>query len=417
MMKKVMMKMRPMKAKALSLAIKTWGIGNKVSRKDIVNVMEAAGIDRRDYIFLTYEPGQSGTRGMYIVPNESLEYGSKSASKPIRKTVPSEISAPVIEMAQVIPMVRQPVVKFDPNAQSEYDHAVVPLKDPFYVAFGEFKDIQTIVESGEFFPIFISGLSGNGKTFMVEQVCAKVKRPMVRVQMSRETDEDDLIGGFRLVNGETKFMKGPALRAMETGALLLIDEADRADAGKIMCLQGILEGKPYYVKKTGEVVTPAPGFNVIVTANTKGKGSDDGRYVAASVLDDAWLERFPITIEQDYPKAAVEKKILEGYLCHDRDCSIADIGFVDHLIAWAQITRSTFDEGAIDEVITTRRLVFIINTYRMFGDKMKAISLCINRFNTETKNSFLELYTKVDPTINPVPETLATAAPSTTSPI
>jgi len=408
--------MRPMKAKALALAIETWGIGNKVSRKDIVNVMEAAGIDRRDYIFLTYEPGQSGTRGMYIVPNESLEYGSKSASKPIRKTVPSEISAPVIEMA-VVPMIRPQAPKFNPNAHSEYDHAVVPARDPFYVAFGEFRDIQTIVESGQFFPIFISGLSGNGKTFMVEQVCAKAKRPMVRVQMSRETDEDDLIGGFRLVNGETKFMKGPALRAMETGALLLIDEADRADAGKIMCLQGILEGKPYYVKKTGEIVRPVHGFNVIVTANTKGKGSDDGRYVAAAVLDDAWLERFPITIEQDYPKAAVEKKILEGYLCHDKTCSTEDYSFVEHLIAWAQVTRSAFEEGAVDEVITTRRLVFIIQTYRMFGDRMKAISLCINRFNAETKNSLLELYTKVDPTINPAPETLATEAPSTTSPI
>jgi len=310
--------------------------------------------------------------------------------------------------ADIVPIRREtPVVtKFDPNAVSEHDYAQVPAKDKHYVPFGEFKMIEKIVTSGKFFPVFISGHSGNGKTFMVEQVCAKVKRPMIRVQMSRETDEDDLIGGFRLIDGETKFMKGPVLRAMELGALLLIDEADRADPGKAMCLQGILEGKPYYMKKTGEIVQAAHGFNVIVTANTKGRGSDDGRYVAATMLDDAWLERFPITIEQEYPTAAIEKKILTNYLSDDT-ITEDDKAFIDHLTVWSEIIRKTFTEGAIDELISTRRLVHIAQTFRMIGDRQKAIRLCINRFDEETKTAFLDLYAKVDPTINPVPETPA----------
>jgi MoxR-like ATPase len=301
--------------------------------------------------------------------------------------------------------------KFDPNAVSEHDYAAVPAKDKHYVPFGEFKMIEKIVASGKFFPLFISGHSGNGKTFMVEQVCAKVKRPMIRVQMSRETDEDDLIGGFRLIDGETKFMKGPVLRAMELGALLLIDEADRADPGKAMCLQGILEGKPYFMKKTGEIVTPAEGFNVIVTANTKGRGSDDGRYVAATMLDDAWLERFPITIEQEYPTPAIEKKILTNYLSDDT-ITEDDKSLIEHLTVWSEIIRKTFNEGAIDELISTRRLVHIAQTYRMIGDRMKAIRLCINRFDEETKTAFLDLYAKVDPTINPVTEAPATEVAS-----
>jgi len=204
-------------------------------------------------------------------------------------------------------------------------------------------------------------------------------------------------------------MKGPVLQAMQMGALLLIDEADRADPGKAMCLQGILEGKPYYMKKTGEIVEAAPGFNVIVTANTKGRGSDDGRYVAATMLDDAWLERFPITIEQEYPNASVEKKILTNYLS-DGTITDDDKSFINHLVVWSEIIRKTFTEGAIDELISTRRLVHIAQTYRMIGDRQKAIRLCINRFDEETKTAFLDLYTKVDPTINPVAETPAAAA-------
>ena len=329
--------------------------------------------------------------------------------------LPASESAPVADetsmvamAADIVPIRKDTVMTktFNPNAVSEHEYAQVPAKDKNYVAFGEFKMIEKIISSGKFFPVFISGHSGNGKTFMVEQACSKAKRAMIRVQMSRETDEDDLIGGFRLIEGETKFMKGPVLRAMEIGALLLIDEADRADPGKAMCLQGILEGKPYYMKKTGEIIKPADGFNIIVTANTKGRGSDDGRYVAATMLDDAWLERFPITIEQEYPSPVTEKKILTNYL-NDGTMTEDDKSFIEHLTVWSDIIRKTFTEGAIDELISTRRLVHIAQTFRMIGERQKAIRLCINRFDEETKTAFLDLYTKVDPTINPVTETPA----------
>ena len=323
---------------------------------------------------------------------------------PLADVQASEQEAVADLSAEVIPL-RKPQEasqRFDPNAVSDHAYAEIPARDQHYVPFGEFKDIEMIIKSGHFFPVFISGLSGNGKTFMVEQAAARAKRPMIRVQMSRETDEDDLIGGFRLINGETKFLKGPILRAMELGALLLIDEADRADPGKVMCLQGILEGKNYYVKKTGEIVAPLRGFNIIVTANTKGKGSDDGRYVAASILDDAWLERFPITIEQSFPTAAVESKILRGYLCEDREATEPDEKFIQYLTTWAEIIRKTYSDDGIDEQISTRRLVHIVKTYGLFGDRMRSIRLCINRFDEETKTAFLDLYAKVDPTLSPV---------------
>jgi hypothetical protein len=336
------------------------------------------------------------SRGMYRIP--AAPAGIPSVIPKINQKQSEQVASPQMS-AQVIAL--NPTKKFDPNAVSEHSYAAIPERDSHYVPFGEFKDIEKIVKSGVFFPVFISGLSGNGKTFMVEQAASRAQRPMMRVQMSRETDEDDLIGGFRLIDGETKFLKGPVLRAMEIGALLLIDEADRADPGKVMCLQGILEGKSYYVKKTGEIVTPKPGFNIIVTANSKGKGSDDGRYIAASILDDAWLERFPITIEQDYPPNSIEQKIVRGYLCDDRECNEEDTNFVLYLTNWAEIIRKTFNEGAIDEMISTRRLVHIVQTYKMFGDRMRAIRLCINRFDEETKTAFLDLYAKVDPSLAP----------------
>jgi len=312
---------------------------------------------------------------------------------------------PVKEAAEAITvpaMVGGTTERFNPNAQNEFGHSQIPQCDKHYVPFGDFKDVETIIKSGVFFPIFIWGMSGNGKTFMAEQACARSKRPMVRVQMSRETDEDDLIGGFRLIDGETKFMKGPVLSAMETGSLLLIDEADRADPGKVMCLQGILEGKPYFVKKTGEVIVPRPGFNVIVTANTQGKGSDDGRFSSAGILDEAWLERFPITIAQMYPSSAIEKRILTSYLKEGQEELSEDHQqFIKQLIAWADIIRKTFAEDGINEVISTRRLVHIIKTFKMFDNQERAIQLCTNRFDEETRNSFLELYSKVVETNSP----------------
>ena len=264
--------------------------------------------------------------------------------------------------------------------------------DKTFVPWGAFSDIVKIVKSNMFYPTYISGLSGNGKTFMVEQACAKVGKEFIRVQINPETDEDDLLGGFRLINGETVFSKGPVLKAMENGAILLLDEIDRA-TNKIMCLQGILEGKPVLVKKTGEVVTPAEGFNVIATANTKGKGSEDGRFTAASIIDDAFLERFTISVDQQFPSLNIEKKIV---LKHMAKYDAIDSDFADKLVTWADIIRKTFYDDGVDEVISTRRLCHIVQTFSIFNKRDKAIDLCISRFDSDTKEAFLDLYSKVD---------------------
>jgi hypothetical protein len=385
-------------SKFLESATLQFGANAIVTRSELRDFAMSRNFKRAAFRWV-FEDEYRASHGKYKLP-------AVSGEPSVDTTSIAAMAADIVPIRKASPV----ATKFDPNAVSEHDYAAVPEKDKNYVPFGEFKMIEKIIASGKFFPVFISGHSGNGKTFMVEQACAKAKRAMIRVQMSRETDEDDLIGGFRLINGETKFMKGPVLRAMELGALLLIDEADRADPGKAMCLQGILEGKSYYVKKTGEIVKPAVGFNVMVTANTKGRGSEDGRYVAATMLDDAWLERFPITVEQDYPTVQIEKKILVNYL--GKDLPESDVSFIDHLTVWSEIIRKTFADGAIDELISTRRLVHIAQTYLMLGDRMKAIKFCINRFDEETKTAFLDLYSKVDPTINPIPATPAADAAS-----
>ena len=264
---------------------------------------------------------------------------------------------------------------------------LIPLKDDTYVPFGNFADVKKIIKSGLFYPTFITGLSGNGKTFSVEQACAQLGRELIRVNITIETDEDDLIGGFRLVDGATVWHNGPVIEALERGAVLLLDEVDLA-SNKILCLQSILEGKGVFLKKTGRYVQPADGFNVIATANTKGKGSDDGRFIGTNVLNEAFLERFPITIEQEYPSASIETKILLA-----NDC---DQEFTENLIKWAGVIRKTFYDGGVDEVITTRRLVHIAKAYAIFGDRLQAVTHCVNRFDNDTKQSFLDLYTKVD---------------------
>ena len=271
----------------------------------------------------------------------------------------------------------------------------VPESDRHFVRWGNYKDVEQIIKSGNFYPTFITGLSGNGKTMMVEQSCAKLGREYIRVQITPETDEDDLIGGFRLLDGDTVFNKGPVVKAMERGAVLLIDEIDRG-SNKIMCLQGVLEGKPVMIKKTGEVVKPAEGFNVIATANTKGQGSDDGRFVSAAIIDEAFLERFIITMEQPYPNVSTERKIVSK---HMDKYSCSDSSFTETLVTWAETIRKTFEDGGVDETISTRRLCHIVQTYSIFNDRQKAIELCVNRFDEDTKAAFIDLYSKVDESI------------------
>lgn len=279
----------------------------------------------------------------------------------------------------------------------EHHQNLVPQKDTTFVKFGNFNDIKKIIESRQFYPTFITGLSGNGKTFSVEQACAQLNRELIRVNITIETDEDDLIGGFRLVNGETAWHNGPVIEALQRGAILLLDEIDLA-SNKILCLQSILEGSGVFLKKIGTFVKPAPGFNIIATANTKGKGSEDGRFIGTNVLNEAFLERFPVTFEQSYPSKSIEKNILDklaAKLGVDEDDN-----FMSCLVEWGDVIRKTFYDGGIDEIISTRRLVHIIRAYSIFKDKAKAIKVCTNRFDEETKQAFIELYDKVDSSFN-----------------
>ena len=269
---------------------------------------------------------------------------------------------------------------------------VVPAKDNDFVNFGNYADIKNIVKSKKFYPVFITGLSGNGKTLAVTQACAEAKREMIRCNITIETDEDDLLGGYRLKDGQTVRQNGPVIEAMERGAILLLDEIDLA-SNKIMCLQPILEGSGVYVKKINKFVAPKIGFNVIATANTKGQGSDDGKFIGTNVLNEAFLERFPVTFEQQYPSAKIEEKIVSTKLA---SAGKKDDKFAHNLVTWADVIRKTYNDGGVDEIISTRRLVHIAEAYGIFKNKMKAISVCTNRFDDDTKTSFVDLYTKVD---------------------
>lgn len=322
-------------------------------------------------------------RGQYRVPTI---FGAMHKDKPLPAMMPISNGGVVPSNVTMAPaMVATVTVLKQKKLQDDADTAI-PEKYENYVPFGFYKDLMQIVKSKQFYPVFITGLSGNGKTMMVEQVCAALQRECIRVNISIETDESDLIGSNTLVDGNVVYRDGPVMTAMKRGAVLLIDEVDRGSE-KLLCLQGILEGKAYFNKKSGEYIKPAPGFQIIATANTKGRGSEEGRFLA-KVLDDAFLERFPITVEQEYPSASVETKILKPLLNDDE--------FTDNLIKWADVIRKTFAEGGVDEIISTRRLVHIAHAYAIFGDRTKAIKMCVNRFDEETKNSFLDLYTKVD---------------------
>lgn len=359
--------------------------GDTVTRQQLVTLSDE-GFKRQFWIESDeYRVG----RGKYKLP--LAEFGVNMAGV---------ATAQVIEMPVAKEKIEVKKSKIQSVSRVE-DGAIVPKLNSLYVPFGFFNSMKAIVKSERYYPVFVSGLSGNGKTLMVEQACAQTKREWIRVNISPETDEDDLIGGFRLIDGETKWYDGPVIQAMKAGSILVLDEIDRG-SNKLMCIQGILEGKGILIKKTGEYVEPAQGFNVVATANTKGKGDETGRYMAATILDDAFLERFPITVEQEYPDVKIEAKILAKVF---DSLGMNDKAFADNLVKWADIIRKTFEEGAIDEIISTRRLVHIAEAYTIFGDKMEAIKLCINRFDAETKTAFLDLYSKIDAGVNPVEET------------
>jgi hypothetical protein len=370
--KKVIMLNKNAKA-FISAAQEIFGENVTLTRDGIQQVVDEKNVAYP--YWLVTKAQYRASRGQYKLPNID---GKFKTNDPIMQEN-KEIEMATVNLAAQVLTLRQH------KLQDESDSAI-PEKFPDYVPFGFFKDLNNIVRSKIFYPVFITGHSGNGKTLMVEQVCAELNRECIRVNISIETDESDLLGGPTLVDGNVVNRDGPVLLAMKRGAILLIDEVDRG-SNKLMCLQGILEGKAYYNKKTGEVVKPASGFNVIATANTKGAGSDEGKYLA-QILDSAFLERFPITVEQEYPSPAVEKKILAPL--------IADSEFVENLVQWADVVRQSYKQGATDELISTRRLVHIAKAFEIFKDRMKAITLCVNRFDEETKNAFLDLYSKVD---------------------
>ena len=375
----------------------------KYEESDFYNLLSQKGIDKNN-IPSTILPEiaqalgvekSSLTRRMRRSFNFEFNPQSQSWSQVgTMKKAPKRVAQVKKQLEKVIAQTPDlPTQKTSANVKTEkaVKQNLVPIKDAEFVPFGNFNDVKKVLRSKQFYPMFITGLSGNGKTYSVEQACAALGRELIRVNITIETDEDDLIGGFRLADGDTVWHNGPIIEALEKGAVLLLDEVDLA-SNKILCLQSILEGKGVFLKKIGRYVKPAAGFTVIATANTKGKGSDDGRFVGTNVLNEAFLERFPITFEQDYPTPVTEAKIL-AFHCEDKD-------YIKNLCDWADIIRRTFKDGGIDEVISTRRLVHIAKAYAIFGDKAKAISTCINRFDDETKQSFQELYDKVDANVD-----------------
>jgi len=378
------MKMTKTRKAFLEAAINEYGSEAVLKRSDVESLTQFGEFGFPHWFTWIAARGvwdESLKRGEYRLPKTA-----DTSDFPREKFEDFETGLPIGGSA-LTPNVEETVVAYHNPTES-----LIPSKDPLYVPFGHFGDVYSIIKSGMFYPVFITGLSGNGKTFMVEQACAKAKREFFRVNITVETDEDDLLGHYALIDGNTVWQDGPVVKAMERGAQLLLDEIDLASS-KIMCLQPVLEGKGVYLKKINRFVTPSKGFNVLATANTKGKGSEDGRFIGTNILNEAFLERFPITVEQEYPTTSVEKKILDKVFL-SLDVESGD--FAERLVTWADIIRKTFFEGGIDEIIATRRLVHIANAFKIFNDRKKAIEMCIARFDEDTKTSFIDLYSKVD---------------------
>ena len=362
----------------ISLCVKEFGNVDTITRKQLVEVEKKHKVSFPQW--LVSNKNFKVSKGVFKLPIDGVVYAEPTCQGSMEfegKLKEPEQSKPDTKAAYIV---------------SSLTDNVVPQKDNDFVTFGNFADVKNIIKSKKFYPVFITGLSGNGKTLAVTQACAESKREMIRVNITIETDEDDLLGGYRLRDGQTVWQNGPVIEAMERGAVLLLDEIDLA-SNKIMCLQPILEGSGVYVKKINRFVKPKLGFNVIATANTKGQGSDDGKFIGTNVLNEAFLERFPVTFEQQYPSAKIEEKIVSNKL---KSAGKSDQKFATNLVTWADVIRKTYVDGGVDEIISTRRLVHIAEAYGIFRNKMKAISVCTNRFNDDTKKSFVDLYSKVD---------------------
>ena len=362
----------PQKQKFIDSATDMFGAGSVLTNQQIKEASAAVGIPRAGWFKKQFKIGYN----QFKLPGESAP--STIINTPTENTASVSLIATNMEKQNLVPSVFEG-----------------------FVPWGHFKDIKSIVKSGMFYPVFVTGLSGNGKTLMIEQVHADMNKELIRVNITIETDEDDLLGGFRLVNGETKFVPGPVIEAMEKGCTLLLDECDLG-SNKLMCLQPVLEGKGVYLKKVNKWITPKDGFNVMATANTKGKGSEDGRFIGTNILNEAFLERFAVTIEQPYAAPSVEKKIVLGSM---KKYGTVDEDFATNLVTWSEVIRKTFYDGGVDELISTRRLDHIVKAFAIFKDKMKSIEMCVARFDEDTKESFMDLYTKIDAGVNPLEET------------
>ena len=362
----------PQKQKFVDSATEMFGVGTVINKQQVIAASANAGVPKAGWFMKQHKVGYN----QFKLPGEV-------APTTIVNT-PTETESAVVNLV----------------ATNMEKQNLVPSAFEGFVPWGHFKDIKQIVKSGIFYPVFVTGLSGNGKTLMIEQVHAEMGKELIRVNITIETDEDDLLGGFRLVNGETKFVPGPVVEAMERGCTLLLDECDLG-SNKLMCLQPVLEGKGVYLKKVNKWITPKDGFNVMATANTKGKGSEDGRFIGTNILNEAFLERFAITIEQPYPAASVEKKIVLGSM---KKYGVVDEDFATNLVTWSEVIRKTFFDGGVDELISTRRLDHIAKSFSIFKDKQKSIELCVSRFDQDTKESFLDLYSKIDAGVNPLEE-------------
>ena len=368
------MKLTPKKLQFVVCASEMYGNGTVINKQQTREAAERAGLPFPTWFRKNCSVGYN----QYQLP----DLDGTSTPAPI----PAPVSAPVAQEAAVMNLI----------ASNREVQNLVPDTFDGFVAWGNHVPLKKIVKSGLFYPVFVTGLSGNGKTLMIEQIHAELKKELIRVNITIETDEDDLLGGFRLVNGETKFVPGPVIEAMERGCTLLLDECDLG-SNKLLALQPVLEGKGVFLKKVNKWVTPKPGFNVMATANTKGKGSEDGRFIGTNILNEAFLERFAVTLEQPYPTSAIEKKIVLGSM---NKYNATDTEFADKLVMWAEVIRKTFYDGGIDEVISTRRLDHIVKAFAIFGDRMTSIEMCVNRFDEDTKASFLDLYTKIDAGVN-----------------
>jgi hypothetical protein len=359
------MYLSPRKKLFVDTASEMFGDGSIISKSESIEVSKKLGIPKPTWFWKACKEGYN----QFLLPSEN-------APVPVVSTPEATSAVSTVNLV----------------ATNMEKQNLVPAPFEGFVPWGNFALIEKVVKSGLFYPIFVTGLSGNGKTLMIEQVCAKLKKELIRVNITIETDEDDLLGGFRLVNGETKFVPGPVIEAMERGCTLLLDECDLG-SNKLLALQPVLEGKGVYLKKINKWITPKDGFNVMATANTKGKGSEDGRFIGTNILNEAFLERFAVTMEQPYAAVATETKIIKGAM---KKYGIADDEFAKNLVTWADVIRKTFYDGGVDEVISTRRLDHIVKAFAIFGDKMQAIELCVARFDDDTKASFTDLYTKID---------------------